>query len=80
MTKDVEGIVRAIVAEQLGVKKELITSQANFIDDLGADSIDIIGLVTALEEEFGIAIPEAIAEKILTVDGLMGYLKEKAIS
>ena len=63
----VEQQVKAIVAEQLGVKAEQVTSDASFVDDLGADSLDTVELVMALEEEFEIEIPDEDAEKITTV-------------
>src|SRR5580704_2195595 len=66
----VEQQVKAIVAEQLGVKAEQVTNDASFVDDLGADSLDTVELVMALEEEFEIEIPDEDAEKI---DGPSGY-------
>ena len=63
----VEQQVKAIVAEQLGVKQEQVTNDASFVDDLGADSLDTVELVMALEEEFEIEIPDEDAEKITTV-------------
>ena len=59
--------VKSIIAEQLGVKAEEVTPAASFIDDLGADSLDTVELVMALEEEFGIEIPDEDAEKMTTV-------------
>ena len=59
--------IRQIIAEQLGVKKEEVTDNAKFVDDLGADSLDTVELVMALEEEFGIEIPDEEAEKLATV-------------
>ncbi|PIQ81624.1 MAG: acyl carrier protein [Candidatus Omnitrophica bacterium CG11_big_fil_rev_8_21_14_0_20_64_10] len=70
--------VRSIIAEQLGVKPEEVTPQAKFIDDLGADSLDTVELVMALEEEFGIEIPDEEAEKLVTVGDAMKYIQEKA--
>lgn len=70
--------VRAIIAEQLGVKPEEVTPQAKFIDDLGADSLDTVELVMALEEEFGIEIPDEEAEKLVTVGDAIKYIEEKA--
>ena len=69
--------VRSIIAEQLGVKLEEVTPQASFIDDLGADSLDTVELVMALEEEFGIEIPDEDAEKMVTVGDAMKYIDEK---
>ena len=70
--------VKSIVAEQLGVKQEEVTPEASFIDDLGADSLDTVELVMALEEEFGIEIPDEDAEKITNVGGVIKYIEEKA--
>ena len=70
--------VRSIIAEQLGVKLEEVTPQASFIDDLGADSLDTVELVMALEEEFGVEIPDEEAEKMVTVGDAMKYIDEKS--
>ena len=70
--------VRSIIAEQLGVKPEEVTPQASFIDDLGADSLDTVELVMALEEEFGIEIPDEEAEKLVSVGDAIKYIEEKA--
>jgi len=70
--------VRSIIAEQLGVKPEEVTPTASFIDDLGADSLDTVELVMALEEEFGIEIPDEEAEKMATVGDAIKYIDEKA--
>ena len=67
-----------IIAEQLGVKPEEVTPEAKFIDDLGADSLDTVELVMALEEEFGIEIPDEEAEKLVTVGDAVKYIGEKA--
>ena len=67
--------VREIVAEQLGVDVEEVTSEASFTDDLGADSLDTVELVMALEEEFGIEIPDEDAEKISTVGDAVSYIE-----
>ena len=70
--------VRQIIADQLGVKKEEVTDSAKFVDDLGADSLDTVELVMALEEEFGIEIPDEEAEKLATVGDALRYIEEKA--
>ncbi len=67
--------VKEIVAEQLGVEPEEVTLESSFIDDLGADSLDIVELVMALEEEFDIEIPDEDAEKISTVNDVVEYIK-----
>jgi acyl carrier protein len=69
--------VKAIIAEQLGVKPEEVTPEASFIDDLGADSLDTVELVMALEEEFGIEIPDEDAEKMSKVSDAIKYIDEK---
>ena len=70
--------MRAIIAEQLGVKLEEVTDSASFIEDLGADSLDTVELVMALEEEFGIEIPDEDAEKMVTVGDAIKYIEQKA--
>lgn len=68
--------VKEIIIEQLGVTESSITMEASFIDDLGADSLDIVELIMALEEEFDTEIPDADAEKIVTVGDVVDYIKE----
>jgi len=70
--------VSAIIAKQLGVKIEEVTPQATFIDDLGADSLDTVEIVMALEEEFKIEIPDEDAEKMTNVGEAIKYIEEKA--
>ena len=77
-TADTQNKVRSIIAEQLGVKAEEVVDQASFTDDLGADSLDTVELVMALEEEFGIEIPDEDAEKMRTVGEAMRYIAEKS--
>ncbi|MBI4845574.1 MAG: acyl carrier protein [Candidatus Omnitrophica bacterium] len=72
--------VKAIIVDQLGVKAEEVTSTASFVDDLGADSLDTVELVMALEEEFGIEIPDEDAEKMTTVGEAIKYIDEKTSS
>jgi acyl carrier protein len=74
----VEKKVKEIVAEQLGKDANEITTGASFIDDLGADSLDIVELVMKMEEEFGIEIPDEEAEKIKTVNDVVEYIKAHA--
>lgn len=70
--------VKEIVAEQLGRDASEVTNEASFIDDLGADSLDIVELVMAMEDEFGIEIPDEEAEKIKTVKDVIEYIKANA--
>ena len=74
----IEERVRKIVIEQLGVKSEDVKDDASFVDDLGADSLDTVELVMALEEEFNIEIPDEDAEKMTTVGDAIKYIDEKA--
>jgi acyl carrier protein len=73
----VEDQVRGIIAEQLGVKADEIRNDASFVDDLGADSLDTVELVMALEEEFETEIPDEEAEKITTVQQAIDYILAK---
>lgn len=68
--------VKSIIVEQLGVDESAVTPEASFIDDLGADSLDTVELVMALEEEFGIEIPDEDAEKIQTVGDVTKYIDD----
>jgi acyl carrier protein len=74
---DIEKQVKGIVAEQLGVKEEEVTNEASFVDDLGADSLDTVELVMALEEEFDTEIPDEQAEKITTVQQAIDFVNSK---
>jgi acyl carrier protein len=74
----IEEQVKNIVAEQLGVKEEEVTLKASFVDDLGADSLDTVELVMALEEEFETEIPDEDAEKITTVQQAIDYINARA--
>jgi acyl carrier protein len=69
--------VKDIIVEQLGVDPEKVKAEASFIDDLGADSLDIVELVMAMEEEFDIEIPDEDAEKLKTVQDVASYLSKK---
>ncbi|MEW6354496.1 MAG: acyl carrier protein [Pseudomonadota bacterium] len=70
----VEERVKKIVVEQLGVKEEEVSNESSFVDDLGADSLDTVELVMALEEEFECEIPDEAAEKITTVQQAIDYI------
>jgi len=70
--------VKGIVVDQLGVAEEEVTTEASFVDDLGADSLDVVELVMALEEEFGVEIPDEDAEKIVTVGEAVKYIEAHA--
>ncbi|HEX9779846.1 MAG TPA: acyl carrier protein [bacterium] len=78
MAEGVADRVRAIIAEQLGVKLEEVTDSASFVEDLGADSLDTVELVMALEEEFGIEIPDEDAEKMSSVGEAIKYIENKS--
>jgi len=67
--------VKEIIVEQLGVAENTVTLEASFIDDLGADSLDIVELIMSLEEEFDMEIPDSDAEKIVTVNDVVEYIK-----
>ncbi len=73
----IEERIKEIIADQLGVEADKITPEAKFVEDLGADSLDVVELIMAFEEEFGIEIPDEDAEKIQTVGDVINYLKEK---
>lgn len=68
--------VKGIIVEQLGVTENTVTMEASFIDDLGADSLDIVELIMALEEEFDTEIPDSDAEKVVTVGDVVDYIKD----
>lgn len=73
---DVASRVKQLVVENLGVDAAKVVENANFVDDLGADSLDTVQLVMALEDEFGIEIPDAAAEEILTVKNAIDYVQQ----
>jgi acyl carrier protein len=77
---EVTAKVMDIIANQLGVDREMITPEAHVVDDLGADSLDIVELVMALEEAFDLEIPDDDAEKIRTVQDVYQYLESRGIS
>jgi len=72
---DVVAKVKEIIVQQLGVDADKVTLEASFVDDLGADSLDVVELVMAFEEEFGVEIPDESAEKIATVKDAVEFLK-----
>jgi acyl carrier protein len=74
---NIEEKIKQIIVDQLGVDANEVTPQANFIEDLGADSLDTVELVMAFEEEFDIEIPDEDAEKMMTVEQAIEYLKKK---
>ena len=74
--KPIDQRVKEIIVEQLGVKADQVTPEAKFIEDLGADSLDTVELVMALEEEFGIEVPDEQAEKLQTVGDVIKYVEE----
>jgi len=73
---NIEQKVRDIIVEQLGVNADQVTTEAKFIEDLGADSLDTVELVMAFEEEFGIEVPDEEAEKLLTVGNVVQYIED----
>ena len=78
MTKDIASKVKKMVADHLGVEELKVTEEANFVDDLGADSLDTVELVMAFEEEFGSEISDSEAEKILTVGDAIKFIESKS--
>lgn len=77
MSQDVESKVKAIIVDKLGVDEEEVTHEANFTNDLGADSLDTVELIMEFEKEFDISIPDEDAENIATVGNAVEYLKDK---
>ena len=78
MKKDISSTVKKMVDDHLGVDETKVTNEANFIDDLGADSLDTVELVMAFEEEFGSEISDTEAEKILTVGDAIKFIENKS--
>ena len=78
MTKDISGKIKKMVADHLGIEESKVVEEANFIDDLGADSLDTVELVMAFEEEFGSEISDSEAEKILTVGDAIKFIESKS--
>jgi len=79
MTADFEKRVRELIAEQLGVTVEQVVTDANLVSDLGADSLDVVELIMALEDELGVEVPDEDAQKLATVGAVLAYLKEKGV-
>lgn len=77
MSQDVESKVKAIIVDKLGVDESEVTHEANFTNDLGADSLDTVELIMEFEKEFDISIPDEDAENIATVGNAVDYLQEK---
>lgn len=75
--KTIESKVKSIIVEQLGVKEDQVVPEAKFIEDLGADSLDTVELVMALEEEFGIEVPDEEAEKLQSVGDVIKYIEDE---
>lgn len=75
---DIETRIKNIIVEQLGVRADEVTPDAHFIDHLGADSLDTVELVMAIEEEFGVEIPDEDAERAQTVQDLIDYVKSRS--
>ena len=78
VAKDISGKIKKMVADHLGIDESKVTDEANFIDDLGADSLDTVELVMAFEEEFGSEISDSEAEKILTVSDAIKFIESKS--
>ena len=78
MPKDISNKVKKMVADHLGIDEAKVTEESNFIDDLGADSLDTVELVMAFEEEFGSEISDSEAEKILTVGDAIKFIESKS--
>jgi len=78
MKKDISSMVKKMVVDHLGVDETKVTNESNFIDDLGADSLDTVELVMAFEEEFGSEISDTEAEKILTVGDAIKFIENKS--
>ena len=78
MTKEISSKLKKMVADHLGIDETKVVNEANFIDDLGADSLDTVELVMAFEEEFGSEISDSEAEKILTVGDAIKFIESKS--
>lgn len=80
MSDTAEARVKEIIIDELGVEADKVTTDASFVDDLGADSLDTVELIMAFEEEFGIDIPDEDAEKMRTVGDAIAYIEQQAES
>jgi len=78
MATDIEAKVKAIIVDKLGVDESMVTAEANFTNDLGADSLDTVELIMELEKEFGVSIPDEDAESISTVGAAIDYITSKS--
>lgn len=78
MANDIEAKVKAIIVDKLGVDESMVTTEANFTNDLGADSLDTVELIMELEKEFGVSIPDEDAESISTVGAAISYIQSKS--
>lgn len=78
MATDIEAKVKAIIVDKLGVDESMVTAEANFTNDLGADSLDTVELIMELEKEFGVSIPDEDAESISTVGAAIDYIQSKS--
>lgn len=78
MANDIEAKVKAIIVDKLGVDESMVTTEANFTNDLGADSLDTVELIMELEKEFGVSIPDEDAETISTVGAAVSYIQSKS--
>jgi acyl carrier protein len=78
MANDIEAKVKAIIVDKLGVDEAMVTTEANFTNDLGADSLDTVELIMELEKEFGVSIPDEDAETISTVGAAVSYIQSKS--
>ena len=79
MDNELEKKVRELVATQLGISSYQVTFDANLVSDLGADSLDVVELVMAMEDELGVEIPDEDAQKLTTLNAVIAYLKEKGV-
>ncbi len=79
LPEETVGKIKSLIAEQLGVDIEKVTDEASFVEDMGADSLDTVELVMALEEEYGVDIPDEDVEKITTVKDVIAYIDDHGI-